>query len=121
LALVLDKQYERALTYFRELAHKIQTFSASAVASMDQEAKDKYDRALVMEQNGRIKAAAALYREILATQPNFLAARDRLSRCYLKMDDVQKALATFNLKNNRKWIMKMMAAGFSRWEKTWQE
>jgi len=121
LVLVLDKQYERALDYFRELAHKIQAFSTSAVESMDQEAKDEYDRARGMEQNGRIKAAAALYQEVLAIQPNFLEARDRLSRCYLKMGDVQKALATFHIKNHRKWIIKMMASGFDRWEKTWQE
>jgi tetratricopeptide (TPR) repeat protein len=121
LVLVLDNQYERALNHFRELSRQIQAFGISTTETINQAARDGYDQAVVMEQNGQIEEATVLYQEVLAIQPSFLEARNRLSKCYLKMGDVQKALATYNINNNRKWVMKMMVSGFDRWKKTWLE
>ena len=121
LVLVLDTQYERALNHFRELVQQIQSHSTPAAESMNHKARDGYDRAVVWEANGRIKEAAALYQEVLDIQPDFLPARDRLSRLYLKKGDVQKALATYHIENDHKWIMQRIIIGIDQWRESWQE
>jgi tetratricopeptide (TPR) repeat protein len=120
LALVRDNQYESALNHFRDLARQIQAESISTVETISQAARVGYDQAVVMEQNGRIAEATALYQEVIDIQPDFLSARDRLSRIYIEKHDFQNALAIFHIKNNHNWVMRMMVSGFDRWEKNWR-
>jgi tetratricopeptide (TPR) repeat protein len=120
LLLALDQKYESALSYFRDLAQHIQSSDTSRVEPIGQEASQGYDRAVVMEQNGRADEATALYKKVLYTQPDFFPARDRLSRLYIEKGDFKNALAIFNIKIDRKWIRKMIAAGIDRWDASWQ-
>jgi tetratricopeptide (TPR) repeat protein len=121
LVLAMGKQYELALKHFHELFRQIQPFDASAIKSLNQEAKDGYDQAVIMEQNGRIKEAAVMYQEVIDIQPDFLPARDRLSRLYVKKREYQKALAIFQVENDPKRLLQMILSGFDQWKGSWRK
>jgi tetratricopeptide (TPR) repeat protein len=121
LVLAMGKQYELALKHFHELVRQIQPFDPSAVKSLNQEAKDGYDQAVVMEQNGRIKEAAVMYQEVIDIQPDFLPARDRLSRLYVKKREYQKALAIYQVENDPKRLLQMILSGFDQWKGSWRK
>ncbi len=109
------------LKHFHELVRQIQPFDPSAIKSLNQEAKDGYDQAVIMEQNGRIKGAAVMYQEVLDIQPDFLPARDRLSRLYVKKREYQKALAIFQVENDPKRLLQMILSGFDQWKGSWRK
>ena len=121
LVLVLDEQYELALNHFNTLAQQIQSSNASSAGEPGRKVKEGYDRAVAMEHDGQIKEAARLYQTVLNMQPDFLPARDRLSRLYLKKNNVQEALAIYQLRNDRKWVLEIINSGFKGWERDWQE
>jgi lipopolysaccharide biosynthesis regulator YciM len=121
LVLVLDKQYERPLNHVHALAQQIQSSNASSAGEPGRKVKEGYDRAVAMEHDGQINEAALLYQTVLNMQPDFLPARDRLSRLYLKKDNVQEALATYQLRIDREWVLEMINSGFKGWEEEWQK